>query len=252
MRGIEKSPTGTDGLLTVVCPVYNEAENIGHLMDQLAASISVPLELLVVYDQPDDSTIPAVEKIASRYPFETRLVKNTFGSGALNAIKTGFAESQGEAVLVVMADLSDDLSAVNEMHRLITTEGFDIVCGSRYMSGGRQIGGPVLKKFFSLAIGLSLHYLTGLPVHDVTNSFKMYRRQFLNDIKIESSGGFEIGMELVVKGFINGNRITELPATWRDRTAGESRFKIRKWAPHYFRWYLYALGKSGQRKKGGA
>ncbi len=237
-------------MLSVVCPAYNEAGNIERLMDALQASTSVPLELLIVYDHEEDNTAPRVSSISTRYPFEIRLLKNKFGAGALNALRTGFMESRGEAVLVVMADLSDDFSVVDEMYHLVTTADFDIVCGSRYMSGGRQIGGPLLKKSLSRIIGISLHYLTGLPTHDVTNSFKMYKRQFLNGVKIESKGGFEIGMELVVKAFINGAKITELPATWRDRSAGKSHFRMWRWAPNYLGWYLYALSKWWRRKPG--
>jgi hypothetical protein len=109
------------------------------------------------------------------------------------------------------------------------------------MRGGRQIGGPRLKKFFSRAIGNTLYYLVGVPTHDVTNSFKMYKGQFLKQINIESKGGFEVGMELVVKGFVAGNKITEIPATWTDRTSGKSRFRMWQWSANYFRWYLYAV-----------
>ncbi len=235
-------------MLSVVCPVYNEAENIERLMDKLQSQTSVPMEVIIVYDNESDSTIQAVRTISHRFPFEIKLLKNKFGDGALNAIRTGFAEARGEAVLVVMADLSDDFSVINQMYRLITVAGFDIVCGSRYMPGGRQIGGPRLKKFFSRAIGISLHYLMRLPTHDVTNSFKMYKLQFLRGINIESQGGFEMGMELVVKAFVRGRKITEVPATWSDRTAGKSRFRMWKWAPNYFWWYLYTLRKLWRRK----
>ncbi|MEW6771944.1 MAG: glycosyltransferase [Bacillota bacterium] len=234
-------------VLSVVCPVYNEAENIERLLNGLQEKVSVPMEVLVVYDHDGDNTVPVVAKIAPRYPFAVRLVKNRFGAGALNAIKTGFAEARHEAVLVVMADLSDDLSVVDEMYRLVAEEGFDIVCGSRYMRGGRQIGGPPLKRFLSRMAGVSLYYLAGLPTHDVTNSFKMYRREFLQSVNVESSGGFEIGMELVVKAFVAGRKIAELPATWTDRTAGRSRFRMWRWIPNYLRWYLYAFKRFGKR-----
>lgn len=234
-------------MLSVVCPVYNEAENIERLLNELQAKVSVPMEVLVVYDHEEDNTVPVVRDIAARYPFEIRLVKNKFGAGALNAIKTGFAEARHEAVLVVMADLSDDLEVVDEMYRLVTAEGCDIVCGSRYMKGGRQIGGPPLKRFLSRMAGASLHYLTGIPTHDVTNSFKMYRREFLKSVTVESKGGFEIGMELVVKAFVSGRKIAELPATWTDRVAGKSRFRMWRWLPNYLRWYFYAFKRFGKR-----
>ena len=78
-------------------------------------------------------------------------------------------------------------------------EGYDVICGSRYMKGGSQTGGPWLKKTLSRMAGISLHLITGIPSHDVSNSFKLYRRSLVQSINIESTGGFEIGMEILVK-----------------------------------------------------
>jgi hypothetical protein len=112
------------------------------------------------------------------------------------------------------------------------------------MKGGLQIGGPKLKGFLSRMAGLSLNLLTGLPSHDATNAFRAYRRSVLQSIPIESRGGFEYSLELTVKAYVGGWKITEVPCIWRDRTAGVSRFKLVKWLPHYLRWYLYAIGRS--------
>jgi hypothetical protein len=109
------------------------------------------------------------------------------------------------------------------------------------MKGGRHIGGPRLKKLFSRMAGVTLHLLTGIPTRDISNSFKMYRSSIIKSINIESRGGFEIGMEIVVKSYLKGYKITEVPSVWRDRVAGKSRFKLVKWAPEYLRWYFYAL-----------
>jgi dolichol-phosphate mannosyltransferase len=223
--------------LSVVCPVYNEGANVAALLARLA-SVTIPLEMIVVYDRDDDDTLPALTRAAP--PFVVRPVKNRFASGALGAIKTGFAEASCEATLVIMADLSDDLDAVPAMFARIEA-GYDVVCGSRYMPGGRQIGGPVLKGFLSRAAGITLHWLAGVPTRDVTNSFKMYRTSFLRTLTFESSGGFEIGMEAVVKAYVVGARIAEVPSTWTDRVAGESRFRLWRWLPKYLRWYLYAF-----------
>jgi dolichol-phosphate mannosyltransferase len=224
--------------LCAVCPVYNEGKNIGPLLERLAQEITIPMELLVVYDKDDDDTLPALAKLAA--PFPVRLLKNKYGRGALNAIKSGFEESQGEATLVIMADLSDDLRIVPQMFELVR-QGCDIVCGSRYMKGGKQIGGPLLKGLMSRTAGLTLHWFAGVPTRDVTNSFKMYRTAFLKTLRFESTGGFEIGMEAVVKAHVAGGRIAELPSTWTDRVAGESRFQLWKWLPNYLRWYFYAF-----------
>ena len=181
-----------------------------------------------------------VREAAARYSFPVRLVRNSLGRGALNAIRTGFKEAHGPAVLVCMADLADDLSAVPPMLEKFR-QGDDVVCGSRYMRGGRQIGGPLLKRSLSRLAGVSLHYLAGMPTHDVTNSFKMYRKALLDRLTIESSGGFEVGMEIVVKTFAAGGRISEVPSTWTDRMAGTSRFRLWTWLPHYLKWYFFAL-----------
>ncbi len=228
-------------MLSVVCPVFNEAENVEALLSELKAKVTVPLELVVVYDNDDDDTIPVLRRIAPNFSFEVKTFKNRFGSGPLNAIKTGFLESKHEAVLVIMADLSDDLRIVDDMYQLMINEHFDVVCGSRYMAGGKQEGGPVLKRFLSRMAGLSLHYLAGIPTCDVTNSFKMYSRRLLESIEIESSAGFEVAMEIVVKSFVAGKRIAELPSTWTSRVAGKSRFRMWAWIPKYLRWYFYAL-----------
>lgn len=229
-------------MISVVVPVYNEAENIGRLFEELKSKISIPLEVIIIYDREDDNTIPIVWELSPLYPFNIKLVKNHWGNGVLNAIKTGFRVAVCEAVLVVMADISDDLRIVDEMYDLVR-KGYDVVCGSRYMPGGQQIGGPLLKRSFSRLAGVSLHYISGLPTHDVTNSFKMYSKRFLQATDVESTGGFEIGMELTVKAFMRGYKITELPAIWKDRVAGESRFRMWKWIPKYLKWYFYAFKK---------
>jgi hypothetical protein len=158
----------------------------------------------------------------------------------LNAIRTGFDQAEGPMLLVVMADLADDLVAVPKMLECMR-QGADLVCGSRYMKGGRQIGGPWLKRSLSRLAGVSLHYLAGIPTRDVTNSFKLYHKTLLDRLTIESTGGFEIGMEIVVKTFAMGGRIDEVPSVWTERSAGQSRFRLWKWLPNYLRWYRYAI-----------
>jgi glycosyltransferase involved in cell wall biosynthesis len=233
-------------LLSIVSPVYNEGANIGALMDQLASDVHVKCEFVVVYDFDEDDTLPVVRNRMATFPFPIRLIKNAYGRGALGAVKTGLeATNASTATAVIMADLSDDLTKLDVMYRLIENGTYDVVCGSRYMKGGAQIGGPPLKTFLSRMAGLSLHYLARVPTHDATNNYKMYRGSFIGSTPIESKAGFEIGLELCAKAHVNGYRIGEVPTTWRDRVAGESRFNLRKWLPQYLRWYRYAFRKVG-------
>jgi len=129
---------------------------------------------------------------------------------------------------------------VNRMVEL-ARGGADVVAASRYMRGGRQVGGPPLKRLMSRTAGLSLHWFAGVPIHDPTNNFKLYSRRFLDSVTIESSAGFELALELSVKATLARLRLAEVPTTWRDRTAGQSNFKLRKWLPHYLHWYFAAF-----------
>lgn len=228
-------------LINIVIPVYDEGENIISTLSEIAEKVKTPYRIYITYDFDRDNTLPAIkEYLEKKSDVELSVVKNEYGKGVLNAIKTGFDCVNEGVVLVVMADLSDDLSKVDKMFAKVN-EGYDIVCGSRYIKGGRQIGGPRFKKFLSRMAGISLHYFIGVPTHDITNSFKMYTKKVIDDITIESNGGFELGMEIVLKAFVSGYKITEVPSVWRNRTAGQSRFRLCKWLPKYLKWYWYAV-----------
>lgn len=231
---------GAAAEVDLVLPVYNEGPNIRRALAEIAAHVPDPKRVLVVYDFDEDDTLPVVRSLQGEYPW-VEPVRNAIGRGVLNAVRAGIAATTAEVVIVTMADLSDDLVIVPEMVRLIRSEGYDIVCASRYMKGGRQVGGPRLKKLLSRAAGVSLHWLAGLPTHDATNAFRAYRRSVLEAFAIESRGGFEYSLEITAKAFAAGRKITEVPSTWRDRSAGRSRFRLGTWLPHYLRWYWYAL-----------
>lgn len=189
-----------------------------------------------MYDYDGDTTVPVAKKL-QKTDSNLRLIKNTLGRGPLNALKAGFTAVKSGPVLVVMADLSDDLSDVDRMLE-IYNDGADIVCGSRYMRGGRQIGGPFLKRTLSKLAGTSLFYLRGVPTHDITNNFKLYDKRVIDAITVESTKGFCIAMEITVKSFLMGATIKEVPTTWRDRTEGEANFKLLNWLPQYLKWYV--------------
>jgi glycosyltransferase involved in cell wall biosynthesis len=196
---------------------------------------SRPLEVLVVHDFDEDTTVPVVKRLQVEMP-ELRLHRNTLGRGVLNAMKSGLRAARAPYVLVTMGDGSDDPDDIDKMYALARA-GADVVAGSRYMRGGRQVGGPLLKRSMSRAAGLSLHWLGGIPVHDATSNFRLYSKRLLNQVTIESTGGFELGIELTVKAYRLGMPLAEVPTTWRDRTAGTSRFQLWQWLPRYLKWY---------------
>ena len=165
----------TDCELTIIIPVFNEGANFPFLWEEINSRIRSKIAVIVVYDLDEDDTVPAVQKIIAKGETRIRLVKNNVRKGAVGAILTGFNEVESGPVLVVMADLSDDLGQVDKMLALYKA-GNHLVAGSRYMKGGGIDGGPWFKQFLSRMAGLSLHLLRGIPTHDATNAFKIYDR----------------------------------------------------------------------------
>jgi len=237
--------------VSVVMPVFREGEAVEPVLRALTTGLAASHEILVVYDFDEDPTVPVIERLALEFP-AVRGVRNDLGRGVLNAMKTGIAASSGPYILISMADGSDEPHVVDPMLAL-ARDGADVVAASRYMRGGHQVGGPPLKRLMSRTAGLTLHWFAGVPTHDPTNNFKLYSRRFLDTVTIESTAGFELALELTVKATIARRGVAEVPTTWRDRTAGQSNFKLRKWLPHYLHWYRVAfvgrLGSIGRRRR---
>jgi glycosyltransferase involved in cell wall biosynthesis len=225
--------------LSIVMPVYNEGEAVAPILRALEAALTTPHETLVVYDFEGDTTVPVLAGLTAELP-AVRGLLNDRGRGVLNAMRAGMAAARGDFVLVTMADGSDEPEVVERMLRL-ARDGADVVAGSRYMRGGRQIGGPRVKAMMSRLAGLSLHWFAGVPVHDATSNFRLYRRSFLDSVTIESRAGFELALELTIKAALAGRPMAEVPTTWRDRTTGQSNFRLRKWLPEYMHWYAVAF-----------
>jgi glycosyltransferase involved in cell wall biosynthesis len=226
--------------LTIVIPVYNEGAGFEDLWRELHTHLQFPFRALVVYDFDEDNTVPAVQAVIARGEERLSLVKNNIRRGVVGALLTGFRAVEHGPLLVVMADLSDDLAQVSRMLELYR-QGYDVVVGSRYMKGGRIVNGPVLKQGLSRMAGVSLHLLRRIPTHDATNAFKIYDGAMLKQFTLDSQRGFELNLEITVKAFLAGHRIVEIPSVWRDRTQGKSKFKLWAWLPHYLRWYFYAF-----------
>ena len=225
--------------LSIVVPVFKEGEAVDPVLRALTAGVVTSHEILVVYDFDEDPTVPVIERLHAELP-AIRGHRNDLGRGVLNAMKAGMAASRGAYVLVSMADGSDEPHIVDSMVAL-ARDGADVVAASRYMQGGHQVGGPFIKRLMSRTAGLTLHWFGGVATHDPTNNFKLYSRRLLEATHIESQAGFELALELTVKATLAGRRVAEVPTTWRDRTAGESNFKLRRWLPFYLHWYWTAM-----------
>lgn len=226
--------------VSVVIPAYNEGEGIVPVLERLVDSVESEVEVLVVVDFAEDTTVPVVEKFAAEHP-HVRTIINTYGRGPANAIRFGIDQVTNPVVVVTMADGSDDPRQIDDLARLVD-RGVVVAAASRYSPGGQQVGGPLVKGLLSRSAGRSLSLLGRVGTRDATNSFKAYSTEFIREVGIHSRSGFEIGLELTAKARRLRRPVAELPTIWLDRDVGESNFKLKAWIPKYLRWYRFAFG----------
>lgn len=226
--------------VSVVIPTYDEGDSIVPCLDRVLASVELPCEVLVVYDEPTDSTVPYLEKFAAADPRVVPML-NTYGPGPANAIRFGIESARAAVTVVTMADGSDDAEQIDTLCKLVE-RGVVVAAASRYSSGGQQIGGPFMKSMLSRLAGLSLYWFAKVGTRDATNSFKAYSTQFVRDVRIESDTGFEIGIELVAKARRLRQPVAEISTIWLERAQGTSNFKVLQWIPRYLYWYRFAFG----------
>ncbi len=225
--------------VSVVIPVFNEAENIERTLQSLKKNIHVSHEVIVVYDSEEDNTLPVLERVG-RDDSSLRWVKNNIAAGPSGALRAGFAQARGERVLVVMADLCDDFTQIQYLLSLVPSKA-DVVCPSRYCPGGAQLMKPSLKVWAPRTAGFLMRLFCGIPTYDPTNSFKLYSSTLLKKIPLTSTVSFSVTLELVAKTHCLGYRIVEVPTTWHDRQNGKTNFKLGRSLIAYSPWFCIAL-----------
>jgi dolichol-phosphate mannosyltransferase len=232
--------TGELPRVSVVVPAYNEGRHITPVLDRIFESVRLQCEVLVVVDSPDDSTVAVVSEYAFKEP-RLRCIVNTYGRGPANAIRYGIDAAAAPVAVVTMSDGCDDPRQIDDLARLVD-RGVAVAAASRYMPGGQQVGGPLVKGLLSRMAGRSLQMLARTGTRDATNSFKAYSTDFVRTGGIDSRAGFEIGIELTAKARRMRMPVAEIPTIWLDRQAGVSNFKVAQWIPGYLRWYKFAFG----------
>lgn len=226
--------------VTVVIPAFNEESGIVPVLDRIFQAVESQVEVLVVVDFEEDTTAPVVRD-HPRFGDSLSLLVSDYGRGPAHAIRYGIDNASHDVVVVTMADGSDDPRQIDPLARLVE-RGVVVAAASRYSPGGQQVGGPLLKGLISGSAGRSLGVLARVGTRDATNSFKAYNTDFIREVGIHSTSGFEIGLELTAKARRLRRPVAELPTIWLDRTIGDSSFDMKAWIPKYLRWYRFAFG----------
>lgn len=230
--------------LSIVIPVLNEGANLKILLRILKAVVDTPYEVLVVYDLPNDNSIPIVKSMQKDYN-GLNLVYNNLGRGVINAIKSGVNSAVGEYVLIIAADDIGPPLAINDMFFLMN-QGCDLVNATRYAYGGKNIGGTIVSKFFSRIANKMFHTLSRCALTDPTFGVKMFKRSLFDKINLVSNPvGWAWSFEFAIKAQIAGWKIGEVPLISLNRLYGhgKSSFNL-NWLNEYSRWFLWGLKNS--------
>ncbi|MDY6964415.1 MAG: flippase-like domain-containing protein [Halobacteriota archaeon] len=217
--------------ISCVVPAHNEEGNIEKLIEGLVPVLSghektSDYEIVLVNDNSTDNTPTIIDHLAGENP-RIKPVHRTSSPGFGNAIKAGFEHAIGEIIIPFMGDLSDDPKDIQKLVEKIE-EGYDIAYGSRFIEGGSLVGYPTAKMIANRIFNNLFRFLFGLPHKDVTNAFKAYKREVLDEIGIENmeAEGFDLTVEVPIKAHISGFGSAEVPVTWQDREAGDAKLKL--------------------------
>lgn len=231
------APSGSAplALLSIVIPARDEegciAATVEHLHLELRLN-SVPHEIVVIDDGSTDRTWAILQDLSVKIPeLRPQRVEGLHGFG--RAVASGIDAATGDALVIMMADESDDCRDVVRYWKLLC-EGWDCVFGSRFIRGGGTIDYPWLKLLLNRFTNWCIALLFGIRFNDTTNAFKAYRRTTLDGCRPFLSPHFNLTVELPLKAIVRGYAWTVVPITWRNRRSGVAKLKIREMGSRYF------------------
>ncbi len=228
--------------LTILLPVRNEGLNLKIMLKILRSVLEVEHEVIVVVDDPKDTSIPVTEEIARTYP-QCRVVVNDLGRGVLNAIRAGVRAAKGKYVLIFAADEVGPVLAIEDMLTLMN-EGCDFISATRYAHGGRRLGGSFVGGILSW-LACRLFRFCGGAFSDSTTGIKMFRREVFDRLLLESPPvGWTVAFEMAIKAQLLGLQLGEVPIVSIDRLyGGQSTFKLGPWMKSYLRWFIWGANR---------
>ena len=218
----------TSLFLSCVVPAHNEIDNIEQVFEVLTATfqdapILAGYTIIIVDDNSTDGTGALAEQLA-KDP-HVQVIHRTENPGYGNAVKAGVSAALQDPRVEVIGSFSGDLSDDPKDLLLMVEKvahGYDVVYGSRFIAGGELYEYPKAKWIANRAFNHLIRLLFGIPHKDITNGFKAYRREVLEEVKADASA-FDLTIEIPLKAYIAGFSSCEVPVSWHNRTAGEAK-----------------------------
>lgn len=241
--------------LSVVIPAHNEVESIGPTLESVVAELErerVDYEILVVDDASGDGTADAVAAIAEGNP-RVRCVRSQHAPGFGHAVRAGLELFTGDAVAVMMADLSDSPRDLVRYYRVLEA-GYDCAFGTRFGRGGTTSGYPIAKLVLNRIVNAGIRMLFRHGYNDTTNAFKAYRRHVIEQLEPLLSNHFNLTVELPLKAVVRGFSYAVVPITWTNRRHGESKLSLNEMGSRYlfivlYVWLEHHLSRGDYRRK---
>jgi dolichol-phosphate mannosyltransferase len=242
---IKSKESATDSalaFLSIVIPARNEETCIAATVEHLHLELrmrGIPHEIVVVDDASTDRTVATLEAIQGEMP-ELVVLENPEPHGFGRAIIHGIDHMRGDAVVIMMADESDDSRDVVRYWTLLN-EGYECVFGSRFMRGGGAIDYPRFKLAINRLANFFVRVLFAFKLNDTANAFKAYRKSVIDGCQPLISPHFNITVELPLKAITRGYSWISVPVTWRNRRTGESKLRLKEMGSRYLFICLYIL-----------
>jgi len=226
--------------LTIVMPVHNEQDSIEHTVCDIIKELNkenIENEIILVDDNSTDSTPQIADDLVGRYA-NVKVIHRNPPKGFGRAVREGLINANGDAVAIVMGDMSDDPKDIVKCFRKIE-EGYDCVFGSRFTKDSIVRDYPVLKLLINRLANIFIRILFLIKYNDITNAFKCYRTEVIKAIQPLHALYFNITVEMPLKAFVRGFSCVQIPINWYGRKSGVSKLGIRQMARKYLFTVLY-------------
>ncbi len=228
--------------LSVVIPAHNEEGCIERTLTSFHEKLieeKIPFEIVVVNDNSSDDTEKILKRLSRKKGI--RYVNNDPPNGFGFAIRKGLQSFKGDCVAIVMADASDSPDDLVAFYRKMIEGNYDCVFGTRWSLGGRTYDYPGVKKVLNRVFNTFIQMVMQLQYNDVTNAFKLYKKEVIQGVSPLLSPHYNLTVEIPLKAIIRGYSYAIVPNSWTNRTAGESKLKLKEMGSRYLFIFLYCL-----------
>tara|TARA_A100000164_G_scaffold204907_1_gene181817 strand:+ start:244 stop:972 length:729 start_codon:yes stop_codon:yes gene_type:complete len=214
----------------VIIPSYNESENIIEIINDITKQ-KESFNVLIVDDNSPDKTYELVEEEIIKKPKRVFLIRRKKKLGLGTAYIEGFKwaiDNGYERIFEMDADYSHDPKDLSRMNVFLDNDGYDVVIGSRYISGVNVVNWPIQRVLLSYFASIYARLITGVPLRDLTSGFVGYKVSVLKSVLKENImfNGYAFQIEMKFKAYSKGFKIIEIPIIFTERTKGESKMSL--------------------------